>query len=107
MVNPKADWVDASQSQLVLEGRSGQKSKKISQDNGLEVNAPLDPIPDNDWQGETWGLFWPDQEMEERSEDPTKYIKVVPVLSGSNLLIISFNRNITRTGKPIPDLQLI
>ena len=78
MVNPKADWVDASQSQLELEGRSVQRSKKISQDSGFEVNAPLDPIPDNDWQGETWGLFWPDQEMEERSEDPTKYIKVFP-----------------------------
>ena len=74
MVKSNTDWVDASQNQLVLE--AGAKVKKTSVESGLAINAPLEPIPDNDWQGETWGLFWPDQEMEEKSEDPTKYIKV-------------------------------
>ena len=76
MVKSKTDWVEASQDQLVVEGRGGERTAKISLDLGLEVQPALEPIPDNDWTGETWGLFWPDQEMEEKSEDPTKYIKV-------------------------------
>ena len=37
----------------------------------------MDPVPDQDWGGETWGLFWPDTELEDKSEDPNKYIKVM------------------------------
>ena len=33
--------------------------------------------------GETWGLFWPDTELEDKSEDPNKYIKVMVVVSVS------------------------
>ena len=76
MVKSKTDWVEASQEQLVVEGKGGARKAKISLDLGLEVQPALEPIPDNDWTGETWGLFWPDQELEEKSEDPTKYIKV-------------------------------
>ena len=76
MVNSNTDWVEASQDQLVVEARAAPRTSKISLDLGLEVQPALEPIPDNDWTGETWGLFWPDQEMEEKSEDPTKYIKV-------------------------------
>ena len=76
MVKSKTDWVEASQEQLVVEGKGGSRTAKISLDLGLEVQPALEPIPDNDWTGETWGLFWPDQELEEKSEDPTKYIKV-------------------------------
>ena len=76
MVKSKTDWVEASQEQLVVEGKGGVRRSKISHDLGLDVQPALEPIPDNDWTGETWGLFWPDQELEERSEDPTKYIKV-------------------------------
>ena len=75
MVKSNTDWVEASQDQLALE--AGARAKKVSLESGLAINAPLEPIPDNDWQGETWGLFWPDQELEDKSEDPTKYIKVV------------------------------
>lgn len=76
MVKSETHWVEASQEQLVVEGKGGARTAKISLDLGLEVQPALEPIPDNDWTGETWGLFWPDQELEERSEDPTKYIKV-------------------------------
>ena len=47
----------------------------------MDIHAPLDPVPDNDWVGETWGLFWPDTELEDKSEDPNKYIKVVVLMS--------------------------
>ena len=43
---------------------------------GFSLHAPVSPIPDNDWEGETWGLYWPDieRDMEENMEDPCKYI---------------------------------
>merc|ERR1712227_329689 len=76
MVKSDAEWVDLSNKQLEIEATVGGVKKKLSGvTNGPDIHAPIEPIPDNDWTGETWGLFWPDQEMEERSEDPTKYIK--------------------------------
>jgi hypothetical protein len=41
------------------------------------LHPPLEPCPDIDWVGETWGLFWPDieGEMDEKKEDPSKYLK--------------------------------
>ena len=80
-------WVDATNKQLSIEAGGGQVSRKVSADNGPDIHAPVEPVPDNDWVGETWGLFWPDQELENNSEDPTKYIKVshhcnaVPILT--------------------------
>ena len=77
MVKSDAEWVDLSNKQLEIEATGAGAKKKLSGvSNGPDVHAPIEPIPDNDWTGETWGLFWPDQEMEEKSEDPTKYIKV-------------------------------
>lgn len=29
---------------------------------GLKLHKPVEPIPDHDWKGETWGLYWPDLE---------------------------------------------
>ena len=75
MVKSDAEWVDLSNKQLEIEA-TVVKKKLSGVTNGPDIHAPLEPIPDNDWTGETWGLFWPDQEMEEKSEDPTKYIKV-------------------------------
>jgi len=74
MVKSDAEWVDLSNKQLEIEA-TVVKKKLSGVTNGPDIHAPLEPIPDNDWTGETWGLFWPDQEMEEKSEDPTKYIK--------------------------------
>jgi len=28
----------------------------------LNIHPPVDSIPDHDWKGETWGLYWPDLE---------------------------------------------
>merc|ERR1712243_94368 len=41
------------------------------------VHPPVEPVPDVDWVGETWGLYWPDieGEIEEKKEDPEKYLK--------------------------------
>merc|ERR1712243_301816 len=38
------------------------------------VHPPVEPVPDVDWVGETWGLYWPDVEgeIEEKKEDPDK-----------------------------------
>merc|ERR1711902_412531 len=52
------------------------ENKIIVQEIGLNIYAPLEPIPDNDWVGETWGLFWPDlEEFEELKENPEKFLK--------------------------------
>lgn len=100
MVKSKTDWVEASQEQLEVEGRAG-RPPRISLELGLEVQPALEPIPDNDWQGETWGLFWPDQELEDKSEDPTKYIKVSRrTRSCRGFNQVFFVRNITRKGQP-------
>jgi len=43
---------------------------------GLDLHPALEPVPDDDWEGGTWGLFWPDlEEFEELKENPEKYIK--------------------------------
>jgi len=76
MVTKDSEWVDATNKQLDAEaGKKNSVSKKLSFTDGLDIHAPVEPIPDNDWVGETWGLFWPDQELEDKSEDPTKFVK--------------------------------
>merc|ERR1712062_939142 len=43
---------------------------------GMIVHC-VEPIPDNDWRGETWGLYWSDYEDEMRlllEESTDKYI---------------------------------
>jgi len=67
-------WVDMTQKQIHIEatGTAGKKSAE----SGQTVHSPLEPVPDDDWVGGTWGLFWPDlEEFEELKEDPEKYIK--------------------------------
>merc|ERR1712018_700722 len=71
MVKDDSEWVDLTNKQLHIEGAK----KKLSLPFGPDIHAPVEPIPDNDWVGETWGLFWPDQELEDKSEDPTKFVK--------------------------------
>ena len=80
MVTKDSEWVNATNKQLDAEaGKKNSVSKKLSFTDGLDIHAPVEPIPDNDWVGETWGLFWPDQELEDKSEDPTKFVKVDPI----------------------------
>ena len=79
LVQEDSEWVDLTNKQLHIEAGAGGSKKKLSLPFGPDIHAPVEPIPDNDWVGETWGLYWPDQEMEERArqaEDPTKFIKV-------------------------------
>eukprot|EP00092_Neocalanus_flemingeri_P008339 GFUD01008991.1.p1 GENE.GFUD01008991.1~~GFUD01008991.1.p1 ORF type:complete len:165 (+),score=41.65 GFUD01008991.1:122-616(+) len=65
-------WVDMTTKQIQIEASSGNKTA----DSGQTVHPPLDTVPDEDWVGGTWGLFWPDlEEFEELKEDPEKYIK--------------------------------
>lgn len=76
-----SEWVDETNNQLGLEAAKAKepqaKKKSSAGDLGfdLDIHAPVDPVPDQDWVGETWGLFWPDTELEDKSEDPNKYIK--------------------------------
>lgn len=65
-------WVDMTQKQIEIEASSGKKATEP----GQNVHPALEPVPDTDWVGGTWGLFWPDlEEFDELKEDPEKYIK--------------------------------
>merc|ERR1712089_54569 len=37
-------------------------------------HPPLEKIPDNDWIGETWGLFYSDLAIEDLQEDPEQHM---------------------------------
>jgi len=65
-------WVSMTNKQIETEASAGKKTSESCQN----VHPPLEPIPDTDWVGDTWGLFWPDlEEFDELKEDPEKYIK--------------------------------
>ena len=73
MARSKKKWVALSQEQLQLE--SASSSAKMVGEN--EIHS-AEPIPDHDWVGGTWGLFWSDYEDELRElleKDTEKYIK--------------------------------
>merc|ERR1712032_262408 len=59
---------------ILKEAAKGGGGSKVGRDG---IHEPIEPVPDVDWVGETWGLFWPDieNEMEEKKEDPSKYLK--------------------------------
>jgi len=66
------NWVEKTQAQIQIEACCVRKVSET----GQNIHPPLEPIPDNEWVGGTWGLFWPDlEEFEELKEDPEKFIK--------------------------------
>merc|ERR1712126_460139 len=76
MTGAKSDemLVSKTQEQILKEAAKGGGGSKVGSDG---IHDPIEPVPDVDWVGETWGLFWPDieNEMEEKKEDPSKYLK--------------------------------
>ena len=73
MARSKKKWVALSQEQLQLE--SAASSAKMVGENKIHS---AEPIPDHDWVGGTWGLFWSDYEDELRElleEDTEKQKK--------------------------------
>jgi len=71
---------------LVTNTRVREKQPKQPEPDGpdgLKIHPPLEPVPDHDWKGETWGLYWPDlQEFEDLLEE-TNYKKYYPDKSES------------------------
>ena len=76
MTGAKSDemLVSKTQEQILKDAAKGGGGSKVGSDG---IHEPIEPVPDVDWVGETWGLFWPDieNEMEEKKEDPSKYLK--------------------------------
>ena len=70
----KEEQVIAKTNQQILHEAGGACQATVAADG---VHSPLEPLPDVDWVGETWGLFWPDieNEMDENKEDPAKFLK--------------------------------
>ena len=68
------ELVSKTQEQILKDAAKGGGGSNIGSDG---IHEPVEPVPDVDWVGETWGLFWPDieNEMEEKKEDPSKYLK--------------------------------
>jgi len=78
MAKSKKKWVDLSKDQLQLETEATKSSSKMI---GDKVIHPAEPIPDNDWVGGTWGLYFSDYEdelMQLLEQDTSKYIKKHP-----------------------------
>ena len=59
MAKSKKKWVALSKDQLQLES-AGSSLKMV----GEKKIHCAEPIPDNDWVGGTWGLFFSDYEDE-------------------------------------------
>ena len=77
MTGAKTDeqLVSKTQEEILKEAaKGGVQGSKVGTDG---IHEPIEPVPDVDWVGETWGLFWPDieNEMDEKKEDPSKYLK--------------------------------
>jgi len=59
MAKSKKQWVDRTSKQLQVEaGVGGKEGSRVC---GLVVHT-VEPIPDHDWEGGTWGLHWDDYE---------------------------------------------
>ena len=80
MTGAKSDEMLVSKTQEQILKDAAKGGGKVGSDG---IHDPIEPVPDVDWVGETWGLFWPDTELEDKSEDPNKYIKVMLVVSVS------------------------
>lgn len=59
------DWVERTRLELQAESTG----RNTASQPGLAIQGPLEPVPDNDWAGETWGLFWPDTEQFKELEE--------------------------------------
>merc|ERR1712013_449242 len=76
MGKSKKQWVSMTQEKLQAES-----SKSSCKYVGDKVIHCAEPIPDNDWVGETWGLYFSDYEEELLGlieHDTDKYIKKQP-----------------------------
>jgi len=67
-----ADWVERTQEQIVKEAEL--RSERGEGGGGWRPHPPVELIPDNDWQGETWGLYFSDIDIEGIQEDPEKLV---------------------------------
>ena len=73
MTTSEEELVSKTQEQLKKEASTCSQPFEGS---SLDLHPPVEPIPDDGWEGETWGLFWPDlEEFDELKEDPEKFIK--------------------------------
>jgi len=78
MAKSKKKWVALSTDQLNLESTNQASSCKMVGDHVIHC---VEPIPDTDWVGETWGLYFSDYEdelMELLEQDTEKYITKQP-----------------------------
>jgi len=67
------ELIARTKEQLKEEASAATRSSNGTSSN---LHPALEPIPDDDWVGETWGLFWPDlEEFEELKENPEKFLK--------------------------------
>ena len=58
-----AEWVERTERELARE--AGERDGEGGGGEGWTPHPPVHPIPDNDWVGETWGLYFSDMDLEE------------------------------------------
>lgn len=79
MTKSKNQLINLTSNQLKADAQKKGKSK--TSEYGFKINE-VEPIPDHDWVGETWGLYFSDYEEELLKileQEPEKYIRKHPV----------------------------
>merc|ERR1711971_161917 len=70
-----ADWVEATQKEISREAGTEREGGGVFVEGVWTPHPPVNLIPDNDWVGETWGVYFSDYDVDEIQERPEAYLK--------------------------------
>ena len=65
-----AEWVERTEREIARE--AGERGGEGGGGEGWTPHPPVHPVPDNDWVGETWGLYFQDMDFEELQVTTTR-----------------------------------
>jgi len=103
MVRTKKQIINQTVDQLQVEA---EKKGLCNVTESGQIIHKVEPIPDHDWKGETWGLYWSDYEDELRElieENTEKYIKKHPDdKCKSRILVVTSHQCPVRPRSPTP-----
>merc|ERR1719391_1600510 len=70
-----ADWVEKTQKEISKEAGERDGGGGGVVEGTWTPHPPVNLIPDNDWVGETWGVYFSDYDVDELQERPETYLK--------------------------------
>ena len=60
-----ADWVEKTQAEISKEAGERDGSEGVVEGGVWTPHPPVNLIPDNDWVGETWGVYFSDFDVDQ------------------------------------------